>query len=90
MWDDRDNDLQIFDRTLGTSGEIDDECFAANSRDNPRQHGMRRDYEAGRTHGLRETGRFSVNDSARGFGSDIARRKASSSGGEDHVHLAAI
>src|SRR5690349_4147748 len=51
---------------------------------------MRSDFEACRAHGFGETGRIPVDYCPRSFRSDIARRKAGSARGENHIYFATV
>jgi hypothetical protein len=49
MTQNRDNDPQVFDCTLGAAGQIDNERMSANTRCSTRKHGVLRN-EIGRAH----------------------------------------
>ena len=68
--------LQIFARTLGTAGQIDDQARAANARCRARQTRLRRNLHGCRPHSLRDTGRKLFADLDGRLRRYIARRKA--------------
>lgn len=90
MREDRKDKAQIFHRTPGAPGQVDDERPATNACHGAGKHGMTGFLERSSPHDLRETRRIFLNDSPSRFGGDIARRKAGTSRREDDVHFAAI
>ena len=56
------DDCQVFQRSLGAAGQVDDQRSPADARRGSGEHGMRGDLQAGSAHGLCQTGRGALDD----------------------------
>ena len=79
--------FQVLAYSFGASWQVHDERLATYAGHRSREHGVRRDLEARRTHCLGQTRGFPLNHIPCGLGRDIAGSKAGTTGGQYQIQL---